>query len=128
MRHLHKILPITAAFCIAGLLMQSCHHAETPEKDTKFEVTDTLLKSLLANYPGLAEKDFTLDSGAVFWGHEAQIGYFPQDVGSTIEHGLTVAEWLHRWNPAAHVEEIRGIPCITTGLPNGGRTQFVTSQ
>src|ERR1700752_4929007 len=69
----------------------------------------TLLKSLLANYPGLAEKDFTLDSGAVFWGHEAQIGYFPQDVGSTIEHGLTVAEWLHRWNPAAHVEEIRGI-------------------
>ena len=69
----------------------------------------TLLKSLLANYPGLAEQDFTLDSGAVFWGHEAQIGYFPQDVGSTIEHGLTVAEWLHRWNPAAHAEEIRGI-------------------
>ena len=69
----------------------------------------TLLKSLLANYPGLAEKDFALDSGTVFWGHEAQIGYFPQDVGSTIEHGLTVAEWLHRWNPAAHVEEIRGI-------------------
>ena len=69
----------------------------------------TLLKSLLANYPGLADTDFELDSGSVFWGHEAQIGYFPQDVGSTIEPGLTVAEWLHRWNPAAHVEEIRGI-------------------
>ena len=69
----------------------------------------TLLKSLLANYPGLAEKNFTLDSGTVFWGHEAQVGYFPQDVGATIEHGLTVAEWLHRWNPAAHVEDIRGI-------------------
>ena len=69
----------------------------------------TLVKSLLDNYPGLADKDFSLDSGAVFWGHEAQIGYFPQDVGATIEHGLTVAEWLHRWNPAAHVEEIRGI-------------------
>ena len=41
----------------------------------------TLIKSLLANYPGLAEKDFELDSGSVFWGHEAQIGYFPQDVG-----------------------------------------------
>src|SRR6202453_3183841 len=38
----------------------------------------TLVKSLLANYPGLADKDFTLDSGAVFWGHEAQVGYFPQ--------------------------------------------------
>jgi ATPase subunit of ABC transporter with duplicated ATPase domains len=69
----------------------------------------TLLKSLLANYPGLADKDFTLDSGAVSWGHEAQIGYFPQDVGALIEHGLTVSEWLHRFNPAAHVEEIRGI-------------------
>jgi len=69
----------------------------------------TLLKCLLANYPGLAERDFTLDSGSVFWGHEAHIGYFPQDVGSTIEHGLTVNEWLHRWKPDAHVEEIRGI-------------------
>ncbi len=69
----------------------------------------TLIKSLLANYPGLAEPDFTLDSGSVFWGHEAHIGYFPQDVGSTIEHGLTVSEWLHRWDPAAHTEDIRGI-------------------
>ena len=69
----------------------------------------TLIKSLLANYPGLAESDFTLDSGSVFWGHEAHIGYFPQDVGSTIEHGLSVAEWLHRWDPAAHTEDIRGI-------------------
>jgi ATPase subunit of ABC transporter with duplicated ATPase domains len=69
----------------------------------------TLLKSLLANYPGLADAGFTLDSGSVFWGHEAHIGYFPQDVGSTIEHGLTVSEWLHRWDPAAHMEDIRGI-------------------
>jgi ATPase subunit of ABC transporter with duplicated ATPase domains len=69
----------------------------------------TLIKSLLANYPGLADKDFELDSGTVFWGHEAQIGYFPQDVGATIEPGLTCAEWLHRWKPDSHVEEIRGI-------------------
>ncbi len=69
----------------------------------------TLLKCLLQNYPGLADSGFTLDSGSVFWGHEAQVGYFPQDVGSTIEHGLTVAEWLHQWNPAAHIEDIRGI-------------------
>ena len=69
----------------------------------------TLLKSLLANYPGLSDHEFSLDAGEVHWGHEAQVGYFPQDVGSTIEHGLTVAEWLHRWNPAAHVEDIRGI-------------------
>jgi ATPase subunit of ABC transporter with duplicated ATPase domains len=69
----------------------------------------TLIKSLLANYPGLADKDFVLDSGSVFWGHEAQIGYFPQDVGALIEPGLTVAEWLHRWKPDAHSEDIRGI-------------------
>jgi ATPase subunit of ABC transporter with duplicated ATPase domains len=69
----------------------------------------TLLKCLLASYPGLAEKNFTIDSGSVFWGHEAQVGYFPQDVGATIEHGLTVTEWLHRWKPGAHMEDIRGI-------------------
>jgi len=69
----------------------------------------TLVKSILNNYPGLADKEFELDNGAVFWGHEAQIGYFPQDVSATIEHGLTVAEWLHRWDPKATVEEIRGI-------------------
>ena len=73
----------------------------------------TTIKSLLANYPGLAEADFTLDAGTVFWGHEAQVGYFPQDVGSTIdaasEPNLTVAEWLHRWKPDAHMEDIRGI-------------------
>ena len=69
----------------------------------------TLLKSLLANYPGLADSEYSLDNGTVFWGHEAQIGYFPQDVSAQIEHGLTVAEWLHRWDPKATVEEIRGI-------------------
>src|SRR6185437_4895902 len=57
----------------------------------------------------LADPEFTLDAGTVLWGHEAQIGYFPQDVGSTIAPGLSVAEWLHQWNPAAHVEDIRGI-------------------
>jgi ATPase subunit of ABC transporter with duplicated ATPase domains len=73
----------------------------------------TLIKSLLANYPGLSDPDFTLDNGTVFWGHEAQIGYFPQDVGGMIdsasEPNLTVADWLHRWDPQAHVEDIRGI-------------------
>ncbi|HEU5352428.1 MAG TPA: ATP-binding cassette domain-containing protein [Terracidiphilus sp.] len=83
----------------------------------------TLLKSLLAGYPGLADPEFVksaaapgdsssspgLDNGTVFWGHEAHIGYFPQDIGSTIQHGLTVADWLHRFKPDAHTEDIRGI-------------------
>ncbi len=73
----------------------------------------TLLKCLLANYAGLADPDFSPDAGSAVWGHEAQAGYFPQDVGaiidSGIERGLTVAEWLHRWKPEAHMEDIRGI-------------------
>jgi len=58
---------------------------------------DTLLKSLLHNYPGLADKDFILirvrSSGS-----RAQIGYFPQDVARP---SSTDSPWrvLHRWKP-----------------------------
>src|SRR6201993_995246 len=69
----------------------------------------TLVKSLLSIMPDLAEKDFTLDAGTIRWGHEAQIGYFPQDHTGVIEHGLTVADWLHQWDPKATKEDIRGI-------------------
>ena len=54
----------------------------------------TQFKSLLSNYPNLAEKDFTLDSASVLWGHDAQIGYFPQDVGATRSTSLRfTASW-----------------------------------
>src|SRR5579875_3823002 len=69
----------------------------------------TMLKSLLASVPELAEKDFSPDAGAVKWGHEAQIGYFPQDHAGVIEHGMTVNEWLHQFDPKATTEDIRGI-------------------
>jgi ATPase subunit of ABC transporter with duplicated ATPase domains len=69
----------------------------------------TLVKSLLSTSPDFAEKDFTLDGGTIKWGHEAQIGYFPQDHTGIIEHGLTVADWLHQWDPKVTKEEIRGI-------------------
>src|SRR5580692_8664161 len=36
----------------------------------------TLLKALLANGPGIEEKDVSIDSGTVKWGHEVSIGYF----------------------------------------------------
>ncbi len=71
----------------------------------------TLIKSLLSNSPDLAEKDFTLDAGNIKWGHEAQIGYFPQDHTGIIEHGLTVSDWLHQFDPKVTKEEIRGILC-----------------
>src|SRR5271163_2657275 len=69
----------------------------------------TLIKSLLSTSPDLAEKDFTLDAGNIKWGHEAQIGYFPQDHTGMIEHGLTVSDWLHQFDPRVTKEEIRGI-------------------
>ncbi len=69
----------------------------------------TLVKSLLTAVPDLKEKDFTLDAGTIKWGHEAQIGYFPQDHTGMIEHGLTVSDWLHQWDPKVTKEEIRGI-------------------
>lgn len=69
----------------------------------------TMLKCLLTGSKDVAEKDFSLDGGVVKWGHEAQIGYFPQDVTGLIEPGLTVNEWLHQWDPKVTLEEIRGL-------------------
>ncbi len=69
----------------------------------------TLLKALLVNGPGIEEKDVSIDSGTVKWGHEAQIGYFAQDHTGSIPHDTTVAEWLHTFDPQATKEDIRGI-------------------
>ncbi len=69
----------------------------------------TLLKSLLASVPERAEPGFTVDGGTVKWGHEAQIGYFPQDHTGSIEKELTVADWLHQFDPRATKEDIRGL-------------------
>src|SRR4051812_25727688 len=69
----------------------------------------TMLKSLLANIRELAEPDFAIDGGEVKWGHEAQIGYFPQDVSNVIEKGMTVSDWLHQFDPKATKEDIRGL-------------------
>src|ERR1700758_1513528 len=69
----------------------------------------TLIKSLLSTSPELAEKDFTLDAGNIKWGHEAHLGYFPQDQTAGIEPGTTVADWLPQFDPKVTKEEIRGI-------------------
>jgi ATPase subunit of ABC transporter with duplicated ATPase domains len=69
----------------------------------------TMLKSLLAHQPKLAEKDFVLDAGNVKWGHEVQIGYFPQDTTGVIESGITVVDWLRQFDDKATTEDIRGI-------------------
>ena len=69
----------------------------------------TLLKCLLSVDPELRDPDFELDAGDIKWGHAAQIGYFPQDATGLIAPGMTVAEWLHQFDPDATKEDIRGI-------------------
>lgn len=42
------VMPLYAvAIALSAMGLQSCHHAEAPQKDEKFEVTDSLLNSLL---------------------------------------------------------------------------------
>ena len=69
----------------------------------------TMLKSLLAALSEFVERDFTIDSGTVKWGHEAQVGYFAQDFKQSIEMGMTVNDWLHQFDEDATKEDIRGI-------------------
>ncbi|MHB1938271.1 MAG: ABC-F family ATP-binding cassette domain-containing protein [Acidobacteriaceae bacterium] len=74
----------------------------------------TLVKALLAHAPHVhrmpgENPGNDIDSGAVKWGHAAQIGYFAQDHTSTIEKGTTAADWLHQFDPKATKEDIRGV-------------------
>ncbi len=73
----------------------------------------TLLKALLANAPKInewiEEKEGSIDSGTVKWGHEVSIGYFAQDHKGSIELGMTAQDWLHQYDPKAVKEDIRGI-------------------
>jgi ATPase subunit of ABC transporter with duplicated ATPase domains len=50
------------------------------------------------------------DAGAVEWGHEAHIGYMPQDHGELIEKSDETAHaWVWRWNETAKEEELRAL-------------------
>jgi ATPase subunit of ABC transporter with duplicated ATPase domains len=70
----------------------------------------TLLKALLSDAPGaIGASASDLDSGTVRWGHEALVGYFPQDHTGLIEKGMTAVEWLHQFDPDAHRQDIHGL-------------------
>jgi ATPase subunit of ABC transporter with duplicated ATPase domains len=69
----------------------------------------TLLKALLSDAPGMRMAPDDIDAGSIRWGHEASIGYFPQDHTGEIEKGLTVVEWLHRFDPDAARQDIHGL-------------------
>jgi len=69
----------------------------------------TLLKALLADAPGLPPSPHDMDAGTVRWGHEAAVGYFPQDTTGVIRKGMTAAEWLHQFDPDAARQDIHGL-------------------
>ena len=78
----------------------------------------TLLNALLASSPTTPEAELRktsgydgplIDGGEVVWGHEASVGYFPQDHRALIEKGQTIFEWLFQWDPSVANEEIRGL-------------------
>ena len=72
----------------------------------------TMLKSLIRNAPGAidaADKSFAIDAGTVTWGHEVSVGYFSQDHKESIEPGVPVIEWLHRFDEKASQAELRGV-------------------
>ncbi|WP_396626867.1 ABC-F family ATP-binding cassette domain-containing protein [Luteitalea sp.] len=69
----------------------------------------TLLRSLLADAPGVDADPAARDEGAVRWGHEVSVGYFSQDHTGAIPHGTTAVEWLHSFAPDAHRQDIHGL-------------------
>jgi ATPase subunit of ABC transporter with duplicated ATPase domains len=69
----------------------------------------TLLEALLADAPDLAPSPHDIDAGTVRWGHGVSIGYFPQDHTGAIARGMTVVEWLHRFDPDASRQDIHGL-------------------
>ncbi len=69
----------------------------------------TLVRSLIAGAPGVEDETFPIDAGSVEWGHEVSIGYFSQDHKESIAPGMTVLDWLRRFDPQAGNEELRGL-------------------
>ena len=69
----------------------------------------TLLKALLADAPNLPQSPSDIDVGTVRWGHEASIGYFPQDHTGAIAPGLSAVDWLHQFDPDAARQDIHGL-------------------
>jgi ATPase subunit of ABC transporter with duplicated ATPase domains len=71
----------------------------------------TLLKSLIRTATGgidEADQQFEIDNGLVVWGHEAAVGYFPQEHPPFTE-STTCLEWLGKFDPTASQEELRGL-------------------
>jgi len=56
----------------------------------------------------LIQNQLEKDAGAVVWGHEVSIGYFPQEIEKP-EPGKKIWEWLFKFDDMSSKEEIRGL-------------------
>src|SRR5580704_2069297 len=99
----YKILTIAAAFFISGFALQGCGRAdENQEKDTKFQVSDSLLNSMLIDTVKAASalSQLTL-TGSIAPDENKMVKIFPlvsgvaQDVnvqlGDVVQKGQTLA-------------------------------------
>jgi cobalt-zinc-cadmium efflux system membrane fusion protein len=99
----YKILTIASALFISGFALQGCHHVEeNQEKDTRFQVTDSLLKSVLIDTvkEASALTQITL-TGSIAPDENKMVKVFPmvsgvaQDVhvqlGDVVQKGQTLA-------------------------------------
>ncbi len=50
-----------------------------------------------------------VDKGTLRWGHETQVGYFPQDYKHMIAPGHTAFDWLRLADGQAGLEQVRGL-------------------
>ena len=69
-------------------------------------VVETLLEPERRQFVTGAE---TPDSGTVTWGHNAMVGYMPQDHHGLIKKGTTVYQWLRDQDVKMSNEEIGGL-------------------
>ncbi|WP_259068637.1 efflux RND transporter periplasmic adaptor subunit [Mucilaginibacter sp. X4EP1] len=99
----YKIITLASALLITGFALQSCHHGEeNQEKDTRFEVTDSLLRSLVIDTvkEASALSQITL-TGSIAPDENKMVKIFPmvsgvaQDVhvqlGDVVQKGQTLA-------------------------------------
>ncbi|MCR8559100.1 efflux RND transporter periplasmic adaptor subunit [Mucilaginibacter sp. BJC16-A38] len=99
----YKLLTFSITLAVAAIALQSCHHAdESSEKDTRFQVTDSLLHSLLIDtvQEAGAVSQITL-TGSIAPDENKMVKIFPfvsgvaQDVnvqlGDVVQKGQTLA-------------------------------------
>jgi len=98
MRSTYKFLTIAFALYTSGFLMQGCHHPdEGQEKDTRFQVTDSLLNSVLIDTvkEASALSQFTL-TGSIAPDENKMVKVFPMVSGVAQNVSVQLGDVVHK--------------------------------